>query len=78
MIDGITGLIGNEYSSKYPNGSFAAASWYFAADCMSKTDNSNRAILQYQALIKRFSETSYVYGSYKKLIELYRADGKYV
>ena len=67
----------NEYSSKYPNGSFAAASWYFAADCMSKTDNSNRAILQYQALIKRFSETSYVYGSYKKLIELYRADGKY-
>ena len=44
---------------------------------MEKTGNNSGAILQNQALIKKFPESTYVYNAAKNLIGLYRAEGKY-
>ncbi len=65
------------YSSKNPNGIYLDASWYYTADCLAKTDKKNRAVLQFQALIKRFPASTYVYDSAKNLIELYREQENY-
>lgn len=67
----------SEYKNKCKNGKFTEAAWYYTADCMEKTGNSSGAILQNQALIKRFPESTYVYNSAKNLVLLYRAEGKY-
>lgn len=67
----------SDYSSKYAGGAFIESSWYFSAECLDKTGNRSRAILQYQALIKKFPESTYVYASARKLVDLYRAEGKY-
>ncbi|MBQ5999163.1 MAG: tetratricopeptide repeat protein [Treponema sp.] len=66
-----------EYSSRYSGGSYIESSWYFSAECLDKLENKSRAILQYQALIKKFPESTYVYASARKLVDLYRAEGKY-
>ncbi len=66
-----------EYKNKCKNGIFTEAAWYYTADCMEKTGNNSGAILQNQALIKRFPESTYVYNAAKNLIGLYRAEGKY-
>ena len=62
---------------KCKNGIFTEAAWYYTADCMEKTGNNSGAILQNQALIKRFPESTYVYNAAKNLVGLYRAEGKY-
>lgn len=67
----------SEYKNKCKNGSFTEAAWYYTADCMEKTGNNSGAILQNQALIKKFPESTYVYNAAKNLIGLYRAEGKY-
>ena len=66
-----------EYKNKCRNGSFTEAAWYYTADCMEKNGDSSAAILQNQALIKKFPESTYVYNSAKNLVSLYRAEGKY-
>lgn len=67
----------SDYKNKYKDGIFIASSWYYTADCMEKTGNSSGAILQNQALIKKFPESTYVYNAAKNLVSLYRAEGKY-
>ncbi len=67
----------SEYKNKCKNGIFTEAAWYYTADCMEKTGNNSGAILQNQALIKKFPESTYVYNAAKNLIGLYRAEGKY-
>lgn len=67
----------SEYKNKCKNGIFTEAAWYYTADCMEKTGNNSGAILQNQALIKKFPESTYVYNSAKNLIGLYRSEGKY-
>lgn len=67
----------SEYKNKCRNGSFTEAAWYYTADCMEKNGDSSAAILQNQALIKKFPESTYVYNSAKNLVSLYRAEGKY-
>lgn len=67
----------SEYKNKCRNGKFTEAAWYYTADCMEKTGNSSGAILQNQALIKKFPESTYVYNSAKNLVSLYRTEGKY-
>lgn len=67
----------SEYKNKCKNGIFTEAAWYYTADCMEKTGNNSGAILQNQALIKRFPESTYVYNAAKNLVGLYRAEGKY-
>lgn len=65
------------YSAKNPNGKYLDASWYYTADCLVKKQKTNRAILQFQALIKKFPSSPYVYDSAKKLVEMNRTEGKY-
>ena len=65
-----------EYNKKFSQGEFIDASWFYTADCLSKTQNETRAILQYQSLLSSFPESSYVYISCKKLMELYRKTQK--
>ena len=67
----------NEYGKKYPAGSFIDAAWYFSADCMARTGNQTRAILQHKALLKDYPKSTYVYSSAKSLMELNRDKKSY-
>lgn len=67
----------NEYSKKYPGGIYLDGAWFFAAECLVKTDNITRGILQHKALIKNFPNSAYTYNSIKNLVELDRSVKNY-
>lgn len=66
-----------EYKNRYQNGSYVDASWYYTSDCMLHLGDNAGAILQCQALIKKFPDSTYVYSASKNLVSLYRSEGKY-
>ena len=66
-----------EYNNQYPDGRFTDASWYFSADCQVQQGNTNRAVLLNNALIKKYPDSTYIYGAMKNLMTLYRQTGDY-
>src|SRR5574344_438526 len=61
-----------EYDRVYAGGKFSDASWYFSADCYAKTGNADRAIMQNNALLKKYPVCTYVYSARKNPMTLYR------
>lgn len=66
-----------EYDRAYAGGKYSDASWYFSADCYAKTGNTDRAIMQNNALLKKYPAGTFAYGAHKNLMTLYRASGDY-
>jgi tetratricopeptide (TPR) repeat protein len=67
----------SEYDNQYPDGRFTDASWFFGADCQAQQGNIDHAILQNNALIKKYPGSTYIYGAMKNLMALYRQTGDY-
>ncbi len=67
----------DEYTRKYSFGLFTDAAWYFTAESLVKSGNSDRAILQYKALVEKFPQSTYVYSSARNLVYLYRSKANY-
>ena len=67
----------DEYTRKYSQGLFIDGAWYFTAESLVKSGNTERAILQYKALVEKFPQSTYVYSSARNLVYLYRAKANY-
>ena len=67
----------DEYEKQYPKGTYTDAALYFGADCLARTGDSQRAILQYTLLLKTSSSDTYRYSSMKNVAALYRSTGDY-
>lgn len=65
------------YINKYPDGRFSDAAMYFCAESLNVSGLPERAVLQYELLLKTASKTTYRYAALKSLCALYRAQGDY-
>jgi tetratricopeptide (TPR) repeat protein len=65
------------YEKLYPEGRFTDAVWYFSADCQIQQGNTTRAVLLNNALIKKYPDSTYIYGAMKSLMAVYRQTGDY-
>lgn len=66
-----------EYTKAFPFGSFLDSARYFSAESLAKSGKTDRAILQFQTLIQKFPESTYIYSSEKNLVLLYRQKSDY-
>lgn len=60
------------YIKKYHKGHFYYGAMYFAADSLVQENNLAKAILYYQQIADTTDNTTYKYGSLKKLVELHK------
>lgn len=67
----------NDYNSRYAGSRFSDASLYYTADCLAQTGSRDRAILQYEVMLKTYPQSTYVYSAMKNLMNLYSSSGDY-
>ncbi len=67
----------DEYTKAFPFGSFLDSARYFSAESLAKSGKADRAILQFQTLVQKFPESTYVYSSEKNLALLHRQKSDY-
>ena len=67
----------SEYTMQFPYGRFYDSALFYEAECQSELQQTEKALLKYELLVRNFPASSYRYPALKKLCMLYRQSQDY-